>query len=214
MYTFTSGGVSIRIHQIEPPGAGPYPAILLLHGAGGNISFWFEKFAPALSSLGIACYAVHYFDRTSTTFADTATILDDYHFPLWLATISDALAYIGRRPKVDSTRIALLGVSLGAFLSLATGATDNKVRAIVEISGGLAQPFAAQATSAFPRTLIFHGEADAVVPVSHATDLDALLTRLSVPHQKHLLPNEGHWFSFSAQLRILATVSEFLRLYL
>ncbi len=212
--TFLSGGATIRIQQIEPSGPGPFPAILLLHGAGGNTGFWLQKFAPQLSKLGIACYAVHYFDRTGTTFADAGTILDGHHFPLWLQTVRDSLAYIASRPKIAADRIALLGISLGGFLSLATAATSRNIRAVVEISGGLPPHFAAQATAAFPPTLILHGETDTVVPPTQATELDTLLTRLAVPHQTILFPGEGHWFSAAAQLRILASVAQFLGRYL
>lgn len=215
MPTFLSGNTPIRIQQLEPATSKPVPAILLLHGAGGNLAFWFDRFAPQLSRLGIACYAVHYFDRTGTTRADTSTILDGLHVPLWLSTIADTLAYIAARPNIDPNRIALLGVSLGAFLSLAAAtAASVNVRAIVEISGGLGQPYASRATSSFPPTLILHGEADTVVPVSHATELNVLLNHLATPHQMHLFPAEGHWFSPPAQLRILAAVALFLGHYL
>lgn len=213
MRTFPSGGTPIRIQQIEPTSPGPFPAILLIHGAGGNVGFWLEKFGPMLSRIGIACYAVHYFDRTGTSFADTAIIYDGHHVPLWLETISDAISYIAARPGIDPNRIALLGVSLGAFLSLATATTKN-IRAVIEISGGLAQPYAAHATSAFPPTLILHGVADTVVPITRATELNALLDHLAVPHKMHLFPNEGHWFSADAHLRILAAVAQFLHLHL
>jgi dipeptidyl aminopeptidase/acylaminoacyl peptidase len=52
------------------------------------------------------------------------------------------------------------------------------------------------------------------VPVSYARNLDNLLTRLEVRHQTILFPNEGHWFSPAAHLRILATVSSFLTTHL
>jgi hypothetical protein len=53
------------------------------------------------------------------------------------------------------------------FLALALG-TDSKagVRAVVEISGGLAEPYAGDATAAFPSTLILPGDADTVVPLA------------------------------------------------
>jgi carboxymethylenebutenolidase len=211
MSSFLSGGTSTRIDQHEPPTPGPHPAILLLHGSGGNVRFWSDRVAPHLTRLNIALYAVHYFDRTGTTRAYPENILDGYHFPAWLSTISDGLAYIRARPKVDSSRVALLGISLGAFLSLAL-ATDPaaRIRAVVEISGGLPDPYAIGATSAFPPTLILHGTADTVVPVTYAQQLDKLLTRLAVPHDTHLFPNQGHWFDAPAQLRILLTIAQFL----
>ncbi len=212
MITFTSGGKAIGLDHREPAGTGPFPAILLLHGAGGNISFWLDRIAPFIGGLGVALYAVHYFDRTDTVRADPATITDGYHVPLWLDTVSDALEAIAARPAINPRRIALLGISLGAFLSLAHATLPDRrrVRAIVEVSGGLVAPYFDSATATFPPTLILHGEQDTVVPISHARSLDDLLTRLDIPHQVQLFPAEGHWFSPAAQLRILQAIATFL----
>ncbi len=210
--TFLSGGIPIRLDQREPEGPGPFPAILLLHGAGGNIAFWLDRLAPFVTRLGIALYAVHYFDRTGTDRADTMTILDGHHVPLWLDTVADAVTSLAARPMIHPRRIALLGVSLGAFLALAYATLPNRhrVRAIVEISGGLAAPYAATAAASFPPTLILHGEQDIVVPVTQAHALSGLLTRLDVFHRIELFPGEGHWFSPGAQLRILEAIARFL----
>ncbi|WP_263384118.1 alpha/beta hydrolase family protein [Granulicella arctica] len=212
MITFQSGDKTIRLDQIEPAGPGPFPAVLLVHGSGGNISFWLDSIAPFITRLGVALYAVHYFERTGTIRADTATILDGVHVPLWLDTLSDALEAIAARPTVNPRRIALLGISLGAFLSLAHATLPNRrrVRAIVEVSGGLDGDYIAGATATFPPTLILHGEQDTIVPVSRARTLDDLLTRLDIPHQIQLFPNEGHHFSPTAQLRILQATATFL----
>ena len=211
MESFLSGGKTIRLHVTRPLSPGPHPAILLLHGSGGGVSFWFDRIAPMLSRLGVLVYAVHYFDRTGTERATPAMLADGTHVPLWLATARDSVLYVGRQPGVDPRRIALVGVSLGAFLSLALGsAPDPGIRAIVDISGGLVPPYDAQATGTFPSTLIIHGEADTVVPISLAHSLKARLTALRVPHEQLLLPGEGHWFSAAAQLRILGAIASFL----
>ncbi|WP_161570783.1 alpha/beta hydrolase family protein [Granulicella sibirica] len=212
--TFRSGPSTIRIHQTEPSTPSRHPAILLLHGAGGNTTFWLDRIAPFVGRLGVSLYAPHYFDRTGTQRADPATILDGVHVPLWLETVSDALAYVRSRPNVDPNRIALLGISLGAFLSLAHAATHADIRAVVEISGGLVEPYASQATQAFPPTLILHGEVDQVVSLDQARSLEKRLQSLNVPHERHILPGEGHWFSHGAQVRILAAIAQFLGRYL
>ena len=214
MPTFLSGGVAIRLQAYEPETPAPYPALILFHGAGGNVDRWLQYLAPGINRLGIALYAVHYFDRTKTQRADPALIENGVHVPLWLATATDALAHIAALPQVNPRRIGLVGISLGGFLSLALASVAKPIRAVIDISGGLAEPWFARATSAFPHTLILHGEADSVVPVSYARQLDDLLARLEVRHQTVLFPGEGHWFSPAAHLRIFATISTFLGAHL
>jgi len=217
--TFRAGGRDIRIDMHEPKTSSAHPAIILMHGSGGNIGFWLDRLAPSLTAMGVALYAPHYFERTNTVRADLATITDGVHVPQWLSTLDAAHTFASTRPNVDPTRIALIGISLGAFLSLGFAAelsaspdpaARRRVRALVDLSGGLVEPYAAQATGAFPPTLIVHGEADDVVPVSHARGLDKLLTSLNVRHETHLIPGEGHWFSGAAQMQLLLAVAGFL----
>src|SRR5580698_915980 len=120
--TFLSGGKTIRLDFFEPkhPTQARIPALLLLHGSGGDSSYWIERIVPLIAPAGVAVFALHYFDRTDTVRADLLKLTDGIHVPLWLATIREAIAHVARHPAVDPTRIALVGVSLGAFLALAT----------------------------------------------------------------------------------------------
>ena len=213
--TFQSGGRDIRLTAYEPKTPGPHAAMLLLHGAGGGMDFWLDRIAPLLAGAGLALYGVHYFDRTGTTYAGPALLADGVHVPQWLDTVRDALHWIVARPAVDASRIALVGVSLGGFLAVALGTEPAlKVRALVEVSGGLAPDYEAGMSSAFPPTLLLHGDRDTVVPVSFAHALDATLTRLNVPHTFEILPGETHWFSPTAQTHILASTAKFLSQHL
>jgi len=213
--TFPSNGRQIRLDATIPDTPGPHPAILILHGSGGNTSFWLDRIAPFMGRLNLALFAVHYFDATGDTHATPSQLTDGAHVPLWLQAARDSLTHIASNPAVDPTRIALVGISLGAFMSLALGTQSGtqsipKLRCIVDISGGLIPPWDTQATPNFPPTLILHGVADNVVPVANALNLAALLTRLGVPHQLHTLPHEGHWFSPPATLQLLAAIAPFL----
>jgi len=210
--TIQIGGKFIRLDVYEPHGPNPHPAMLLLHGAGGNAGFWLDQLTPPIAKAGVAVYAVHYFDRTDTIRAEMQMITDGVHVPLWLDTIRQALAYIAHRPTVDPRRIALVGISLGAFLSLAIATQPGTpaIKAIVEVSGGLVPPYSADATSAYPPTLILHGDADTVVTVGHAHALDGLLANLRVAHEMHIFRGETHWFTEGAQFRILTATANFL----
>ncbi len=223
---FDSHGHSIRISAQELPVARTdqnfrkRPAILLLHGSGGNIDFWGNQLAAILQEAGVHLYAPHYFDRTGTKRADMDLLRDGVHVPQWLETIDDALRFVAARRDVDPARIIVAGISLGAFLGLAlaarlSAATDpaetGRIRAIVDVSGGLVPPFDAIATAHFPQTLILHGAADTIVPVAFAEALAAKLTQLGVSHRAELLPGEGHWFGASSWPRLLMAVSAFLQ---
>jgi carboxymethylenebutenolidase len=211
MSTFLSGTVPIRLRSHKPNHHGPHPALILFHGSGGNVDPWLQHIASAVSSMGVAIFAVHYFDRTQTTQADPILIQDGIHFPLWLATAKDALSQIAEMPDIDARRIALFGISLGAFLSLALATEAKPIRVVIEVSDGLVEPWSTRATSAFPPTLIFHGEVDTTVPVSFARGLDDLLSRLDIRHQTVLLANETHRFSSPAIMQILSTTLTFLK---
>ncbi len=196
---------------------------MLLHGAGGHLDFWTSRFGPFLHEAGIALYAPHYFDRTGTGRADLATIADGVHVPQWLATVEQAVVVAAARPGVDPARIVLAGISLGGYLALAFAAQlsasadprrHHALCAVVEISGGLVEPYASQATKNFPPTLILHGAQDTIVPASQAHALDAKLTALDVAHRTEILPGEGHWFTPAALPRLLLAVSGFLETHL
>lgn len=224
--TFTSHDHSVRLAAQELAAtdslehARKRPAILLLHGSGGNVDFWSSQLGAILQEAGVHLYAPHYFDRTGTKRADMQTLTDGVHVPQWLDTVDDALRFIATRPQVDSTRIIVAGISLGGFLGLALAArlsanpdlTENtRIRAIIDISGGLVAPFEDLATKRFPPTLILHGTSDPVVPVGFAEALTAKLTQLNVAHRTELLSGEGHWFSSAAWPRLLMAVSDFLQ---
>jgi predicted esterase len=212
---FTSNGNPVTLESFIPASDKPIPAVLILHGSGGNTGFWLERIAPFTKHLNLALFAVHYLEATGDLRAQPSQLTDGIHVPLWLEAARQALLLIAENSAVDVKRIALLGISLGAFMSLSL-ATDLTlpIASIIDISGGLVPPWDAKVTSDFPPTLILHGDRDTVVPVSHAHALDALLTRHNVPHQTRLLSGEGHFFSGPAQLQLLAAIPPFLAKHL
>ncbi len=210
--TFQSGGKPIRLGAYLPKNQdGPLPAVVALHGAGGNVS-GMERYASALAAEGFAVYVLHYFDRTGTESADKPTIVRN--FPLWMKTLWDAISFVETQPQVDRERLALLGFSLGAYLSLANSAIDPRVKAVVEFFGGMPREMHLFMRRLCP-VLILHGEADQTIPVEEAYQLQKLLEKKGIPYEIKIYPGAGHGFEDETIWRDAGLRSlEFLQKYL
>jgi carboxymethylenebutenolidase len=189
--TYQSGGKPIRIDAYLPESTGArLPAVIALHGAGGGVS-GMERYAALLAAQGFAVYILRYFDRTGIASADKPTIMRN--FPLWMKTLWDAISFVETQPQVDTSRIALLGFSLGAYLSLANSAIDPRVKVVVEFFGGMPKEMNFFMRRLCP-TLILHGEADAVIPVDEAYNLKKLLEKKGIPYEIKIYHGAGHGF--------------------
>jgi carboxymethylenebutenolidase len=187
---FESGGKPIRLDAYVPSGNDRFPAVIALHGAGGGVH-GMDRSAVLLAEQGFAVYVLHYFDRTGTEFADKPTILRN--FPIWMKTLWEAVSFVETEPAVDRERLALLGFSLGAYLSLANAAIDGRIKAVVEFFGGLPREMKFFMRRLCP-TLILHGQADPTVPVSEAYNLQQLLEEKGIPYEIKIYPDAGHGF--------------------
>ena len=101
----------------KPDGAGPFPAIVHLHGCGGlpddvkaraTNHFWSERLAAwGYVVLVVDSFTVRRIDNTCS--GELAPRVAD---------AVGALAYLARQPFVDANRIALIGFSAGGIATL------------------------------------------------------------------------------------------------
>jgi dienelactone hydrolase len=104
-----------------PAGAGRRPTVLTVGGSGGGLAFA-DSMAALLASHGYTALALAYFRMEGLP-----TTLD--RIPL--EYFERALAWLARQPRVDATRLAVLGDSRGGELVLLLGATFPAIRAVV-----------------------------------------------------------------------------------
>jgi carboxymethylenebutenolidase len=131
-----------------------------------------------------------------------------------MKTLWDAISFVGAQPQVDRERIALLGFSLGAYLSLANSAIDPRVKAVVEFFGGMPKEMNLFMRRLCP-VLILHGEADPTVPVEEAYRLQRLLVKKGIPYEMKIYPGAGHGFEDQTIWRDAGLKSlQFLQRYL
>jgi pimeloyl-ACP methyl ester carboxylesterase len=133
----TNGAVTLAGTLTMPQGSGPFPAVVLLTGSGGQNRdeevFGFKVFgvlADHLTRHGIAVY--RHDDRgvgQSTGSIATSTTAD---------FADDALAGVARlaaMPEIDAARIGLIGHSEGAAAAAIAAAKSPSVKFIVMLAG-------------------------------------------------------------------------------
>ena len=147
--SFTSGGARMNAILYEAAGAGPHPTAILLHGFPGN-----ERnldLAQALRRAGWNAVFFHYRgtwgSRGEFSFThvleDAAAVLAEVRAPEF------ATAH-----RIDPSRIALIGHSMGGFATLVVASEHDEVECAVSIAGAnfgllastLADPTQAQRT--------------------------------------------------------------------
>jgi carboxymethylenebutenolidase len=210
--TFTAfNGRQIPVDVFAPGAEGQFPIVCALHGSGGVHGTEALGIGELLASQGFCVFVPHYFAATDTQWADVTTIWRE--FPNWLRAVSDSLDFAEKHPRADSSQIGLIGFSLGAYLSLALGAQQRRIRAIVDFFGGLSDYFIERLTQLAP-VLILHGEADRIVPVSEAYKVAQALEQRGLPYEMKLYQNAGHGFHGPEMLDAGQRTYKFLKRHL
>ena len=168
--------VTIVGHLYLPSGAkGPVPAMILKHGSGGlegaqgdNIRKW----AKTVNDWGVAAFIVDSF--TPRGIGESAS---DQSKLRSLADLTDsfaALKVLGADPRIDASRIGIIGWSRGGAIAMESAlesarlgvlaATDPKFAAHV-VFYGMAEPQYRDTATDHAPMLFIHGEADNLVPI-------------------------------------------------
>jgi dienelactone hydrolase len=186
----------LRIAQ----GSGRLPVVVLLHGSGGmgsNIEFWSKE----LNAAGISTFAIDGFTGRGITATNTnQALLGRLNFVL---DVYRSLEILGKHPRVDPARIALMGFSRGGQGALYASATRfhklwNKsgvdLAAYIPFYPDCSTTYANDADIADRPVRIFHGTPDDYNPV---TSCKSFVERLKGAGKDIILteyPNAQHAF--------------------
>jgi dienelactone hydrolase len=215
---YQSGGRPIVLEYVLPSGTGSRPVVILLHGSNGAASSapTMRLVMQGLAGMGYAALFPHYFNSTGDEDLGAGPERDariERGWDLWQQAVADAIEAAAQLQGTDGTRTALVGFSLGSYLSLGVAEAGPPVRCVIEFCGGLPENLRGQPL-VLPPVLILHGEADTVVPVARAHELQAALSANGVIFEAHLYPGQGHVFSGTAEADALARCRSFLETYL
>lgn len=112
-------------------GAGPHPAVILLHGFPGN-----ERNLDVAQDMRRAGWDVLYFNYRGSWGTP-----GDFSFSHGIDDTAAALAYLrqpanAKKLRLDPSRIVLIGHSMGGFMAIQAAAADPAIKAIGDLSGG------------------------------------------------------------------------------
>jgi dienelactone hydrolase len=203
------GGTPTTItgYLYKPEGAGPFPAVIGMHGCDGLVDqdgrvhplygTWGETLSKegylvllpdAFGSRGHGNLCAVQPPSARPVQADREIPRDNY----------GALAYLRTRPDVKANSIAILGQSFGAnsmFYTIAEGARPKELSPEQDLRAAIAfypgcQPFLAREPKWKPRQrlLLLMGEADNFTPVAPCKELLAAVAANGGP------PIEAHWY--------------------
>jgi uncharacterized protein len=105
----------------------PVPAVLVMHGWGGNASLMWPVLPP-LHAAGLAVLLVD--ARCHGRSGDDSFT----SMPRFAEDIAAGLAWLRQQPGIDAGRLALLGHSVGAAASLLHASRHDDVRAVVSLA--------------------------------------------------------------------------------
>ena len=193
-------GDRIQGDLAKPDGAGPFPAVIVLHGCAGMHDTTKQRLADELVAWG---YVVLLVDSYATRRIDHACISGA--FAMFVRRWPDAygaLAFLARQTFVDPQRVAVVGFSAGARVTLSVAETNSFEQFLPE--GNLrfraAAAFYPPCKQAVGRpgipTLIFIGALDDWTPAADCSDKVASWGSDGPSIELVIYPGAYHGFSY------------------
>ena len=186
-----------------PSGIDRFPAVVLIHSCGGvgaNVDRW----AQELNSIGVAAFLVDSFTgrgilqtcSDQSQLGHLAMIFDAYR----------ALELLSKHPRIDSSRIAVMGFSKGGFAALYSsmkrfqhmyGPANGEFAAYIPFYARCETHYIDDEQVSDHPIRIFHGEADDYVPVGPCRAYVERLRQRGKDVQITVYPGAHHAFDNS-----------------
>jgi dienelactone hydrolase len=201
-YRATVDGTAYDLEGIllKPSGTGPFPAVIISHGAGGASTGYSRAIARVMVGWGLVCIGTNYTHAGNVPIGSPGTVADPGASGanvLRARRLVDILRALG---YVDMSRVALHGHSMGAFVTAATAAAHPDLfRAASHTAGGIRPdgipgPAPSQSQIASLRTpyQMHHGDRDLVVPLLSDQLFAAALAARGVTYDLQIYPGADH----------------------
>jgi dienelactone hydrolase len=193
-------GDHIQGYLAKPDGAGPFPAVVGLHGCAGMHDTTKQKLADELVAWGYVVlladsYATRGIDHacTSSTLATILTRRPDAY---------GALVFLGRQTFVDPHRVAAVGFSAGGWVTLSVAETNSFEQFVppsnlrFRAAAAFNPPCKQAGTRPEIPTIILIGALDDWTPAAHCSDKIANWGNGGPPIELVVYPGAYHGFYY------------------
>ena len=215
-FVFPTSGSSAEAYLIRPPGPGPFPLMILLHGVTFGSITGAESIVPEAEAFASdLCYAGLAISLPGYGATEVPAGMDP---EITLNVVLDGLSLVKRLPWIDSKRLYLYGFSRGAFFAALLANRMDGIEGVILHSGAydlnrfyretqwffrsMLNPYGEEnpkLMSILPEvptwhapTLVLHGGKDFLVSVQQANLLRDSLEAAHKPYRFVLYPNDGH----------------------
>jgi dienelactone hydrolase len=190
-----------------PPHPGKVPAMVIAHGSGGITPGREDAWARRMVAQGVAAFVVDSFGPrgVASTAADQSRVSN-------MANTADALfalRLLGSHPRIDATRIGVMGFSRGGQVALYTALEPFRKAVLpggerfalhVAFYASCSLPYIANAVSPAPILLLLGG-ADDYTPADHCTRYADWFRSQGAPVERIVFSGAHHGFDVPMDLR-------------
>ncbi len=196
-WSYEGEGLSLTGILLKPEGAGPFPAIVISHGMGGNADGFAMQKAREMVKWGFVSIGTNY-THAGPRRPDQPRMENSGASAENIKRAEKCIQILESLPYVDAKRICAYGNSMGAFLTVALAASrPEKIRAAAITAGGISERGGSFATREMAEKircpfLILHGGSDRTVNPESSVQLKEILDRNKTPNKRVVFEGIGH----------------------
>lgn len=191
--SFPSGDQTASALLYLPAGAGPHPAIVVIHEWWG-LNDWIKEQAGQLASEGYVALAVDLYRGKVATDSDMAhELMRGLPQDRGVRDLVSAVQYLSKRSDVDHVRIGAVGWCMGGGYAAQLAVADPNLRAVAINYGSLPTDKAALGQIHASVLGNFGGLDRGITPTDVAAFTDAMKS-LGKPVDTKIYPDAGHAF--------------------
>ena len=191
--SYLSGADTVRAFVAVPEGAGPFPAIIVVHEWWG-LNDWVQSNAKKLAKQGYLALALDlYRGEVSDDPSSAHELMRGLPEDRAIRDLRAAFVYLGSRKDVDEDRIASIGWCMGGGYSLQAAVQIPELAACVVNYGKLVTDPDLIAQIEAPILGIFGGQ-DRGIPVKDVKAFEKQAQELDKDVTVEIYPKSGHAF--------------------